>query len=92
MNKTLTFEIPEEIYGVCEQIAARDGKTTEAVVLDYLAQQAPKRKFSEEELRAAREELMSFAGAADSGDPRSADNERIDEDLAREYASSHEEG
>ena len=91
MSKTLTFEIPEEIYEACEQIAARDGRTTEAVVLEYLAQHAPRPKLSEEEIRAAREELMSFAGAANSGDPRSADNERIDEDLAREYGSSHEE-
>ena len=29
-------------------------------------------------------------GAWDSGDERSADNERIDRDLAREYGSAHE--
>jgi hypothetical protein len=93
MSKTLTFEIPDEIYEACEQIAARDGRTTEAVALEYLARHAPRPrpKLSDKELRAAREELMSFAGAADSGDPRSGDNERIDEDLAREYGSSHEE-
>lgn len=31
-------------------------------------------------------------GSWDSGDENSADNERIDADLAREYASSHETG
>ena len=34
--------------------------------------------------------VRSFFGVWDSGDPRSADNDRIDADLAREYASSHE--
>ncbi len=33
--------------------------------------------------------VSSFFGACDSGDPRSADNDRIDSDLAREYANSH---
>ena len=34
--------------------------------------------------------VRSFFGVWDSGDPRSADNDRIDNDLAREYGSSHE--
>ncbi|MEO8433679.1 MAG: hypothetical protein ABI596_02205 [Pyrinomonadaceae bacterium] len=34
--------------------------------------------------------VRSFFGIWDSGDPRSADNDRIDADLAREHASSHE--
>ena len=93
MSKTLTFEIPDEIYEVLEQRAAREGRTTESVALEWLAKTVhkPRPKLSEEERRAAMEDLLQFAGAVDSGDPRSADNERIDEDLAREYGSSHEE-
>ena len=34
--------------------------------------------------------VRSFFGIWDSGDPRSADNDRIDADLAREYESLHE--
>ena len=34
--------------------------------------------------------VRSFFGIWDSGDPRGADNDRIDADLASEYASSHE--
>jgi hypothetical protein len=34
--------------------------------------------------------VRSFFGVWDSGDPRSADNDRIDADLAREYANPHE--
>jgi len=34
--------------------------------------------------------VRSFFGVWDSGNPRSADNDRIDADIICEYASSHE--
>lgn len=34
--------------------------------------------------------VHSFFGTWDSGDPQSADNDRIDADIARELASPHE--
>ena len=34
--------------------------------------------------------VRAFFGIWDGGDPRSADNNRVDADLAHEYASSHE--
>ena len=37
------------------------------------------------ERRAALDELLRYAGAVSSGNPRAADNEAIDADLAREY-------
>lgn len=37
------------------------------------------------ERREAMNELMRYAGAVSSGNPRAADNEQIDADLAREY-------
>jgi hypothetical protein len=94
MSKTLTYDIPEELYEAFDHIARRDGKTTEQVALEYLARRAAERrpKLSEEERRAARDRLMRYAGAVNSGDRNSADNERIDADLAREYASTHEDG
>ncbi|MEK6320713.1 MAG: hypothetical protein AABN33_03405 [Acidobacteriota bacterium] len=94
MSKTLTFEIPEELYEAFDHIAQRDGKTTEQVALEYLSRRAAERrpKLSDEERQAARERLLRYAGAVNSGDPDSADNERIDADLAREYASTHEDG
>lgn len=93
MSKTLTFEIPDELYEVFEKRAAKEGQTTEAVALEWLAKNArkPRPQLSEEELKEAWERLARHAGAVNSGDPHSADNDRIDEDLAREYASSHEE-
>ncbi len=40
---------------------------------------------SKQEKDQALTELMKFAGAVNSGDSRSADNEQIDADLAAEY-------
>ncbi len=91
--KTLTVEIPDELYAAFAQMAVRDGRTVQAVALECLAKHEPRPRpqLTEEERQAARETLRRYAGCVDSGDPRSADNERIDADLAKEYASSHEE-
>ena len=36
MSKTLTFEIPDEIYEVLEQRAAREGRKIESVAIEWL--------------------------------------------------------
>jgi hypothetical protein len=91
--KTLTFEVPDELYEAFEEVAAKDGRSVEAVALEWLAKHEPKPrpKLTDEESRAAWERLMRHAGSFESGDPHSADNERIDADLAREYADNHED-
>lgn len=38
----------------------------------------------------AKARLKDFAGAVNSGDPHAANNDRIDADLAREYANPYE--
>jgi hypothetical protein len=93
MSKTLTFEVPDELYEAFEQMAAKQGRTTEAVALEWLARNAPPPRpvLTAEQRREALEKLLRHAGAVNSGNPRSADNERIDADLAREYESTHEE-
>ena len=91
--KTLTFQVSDEVYEACQQIAAKYGQTEEEVVLEWLAKRVSKRRpeLTEEESRAAWERLLRHAGAVSSGDPCSADNDRIDADLVREYGSTHEE-
>jgi hypothetical protein len=91
--KTLTFDVPDELYEAFEQIAKRDGRTVDAVALEWLAREAAQRKppLSEAERRVARQRLLSHAGCVNSGDPHSGDNERIDADLAREYGRTHDE-
>ena len=56
---------------------------------DYANGSAPLQRMplDTRERRAALDELMRFAGAVSSGNPRAADNEAIDADLAREYGN-----
>lgn len=94
MSKTLTFEIPDDIYALLEQTAARWGRPIEQVALEWLSSTMPKKKpvLTEEERKAALARLHRHFGSVHSGDPRSADNEKIDADLMREYESTHEDG
>lgn len=93
MGKTLTFEIPDELYEAFQAVATKTGRSTEEVTLEWLAKHSPKPRpgLSEEERQAAWQRLLRHAGAVNGGDPRSGDNERIDADLAREYGNTHEE-
>ncbi|HKP84877.1 MAG TPA: hypothetical protein VJZ26_02195 [Blastocatellia bacterium] len=93
MSKTISFEVPNELYEVFEREAAQTGRAVEAVAIEFMAKYGPKPrpKLSEEELREAREKFRRHIGAASLGHPTGADNESIDADLAREYASTHEE-
>ncbi|MDQ3744165.1 MAG: DUF2281 domain-containing protein [Acidobacteriota bacterium] len=54
-----------------------------------IARQGPSRRAGGPAPSGSFEELF---GSWDSGDENSADNERIDADLAREYADPHEPG
>ena len=59
-------------------------KQLAALILNELSREThekPKRKG----------DISKFFGMFDSGDPNSADNERIDADLARAYADNHED-
>ena len=87
--RTLTLSIPDELYHVFEHIAARDGSTVEAVALDWLARNGPKPRphLTEAESQAAWDRLLRTMGTVATGDPRSADNDRIDADVARGLAS-----
>jgi len=48
------------------------------------------REINEEEKQAAEERFARWIGSVKSGNPHSADNEQIDEDLAREYGATHD--
>jgi hypothetical protein len=93
MSKTLTFEIPDDIYELLQTVAAQMGRSIETVALEWLASTAPKprRQLTPQEVKAAEERFRQHFGAVNSGDPHSGDNERIDADLAREYANTHED-
>ncbi len=83
---TLTYELPEEVYKVLETEAAAGGRRLDDVIVEYLARRRePAQELSTEEAERRRGAFREMFGIWDSGDPDSANNERIDEDLAREY-------
>lgn len=83
---TLTYELPEEVYKVLEAEAAAEGRRLDDVIVEHLARRAkPEPNVSAEEADRRRGAFREMFGIWDSGDPDSANNERIDEDLAREY-------
>lgn len=86
MSQTLTLEIPDEVFSNFQKQAERRGKTAEKFVLEIVLKNAPQTKNNDiEDAQAAEERFMRWVGAAGSGNPRSADNEQIDADLAAEY-------
>lgn len=118
MSRTLTLEVPEQVYEAVSRVAQQSGLSViEWITADLCRrlngdissaeegvpqsrsgeptaahrQPKPRPVLTEAEWEAARQRLLRFAGAVNSDDPRSADNDRIDADLAREYASPHEE-
>ena len=92
MTQTITIKLTDEIYKTIKYMAAKEGRPIEDVAVEWLAShRKPRSKLSQEELQEAWKQLRKFGGAASSGKPTGADNERIDADLIREYGSSHED-
>jgi hypothetical protein len=91
MTKKLTIQLPDVIYEHVSGMAQKAGQTPEEWTVARLHAITPKSVFLTPEERArSLAELMKYAGAASSGDPNAADNEKIDRDLAREYESTHD--
>lgn len=60
--------------------------------MTLLDDEGPKKEMpSEEEARLAEERFARHFGAVSSGNPRSADNQQIDADLAHEYGATHDD-
>ena len=92
--KTLTLQVPDEVYEACRQMAKKYGRTVEEFVLEFSLKHRPKLRppLTKEESETAWEQLRRHRGAEDLGHPSGADNESIDADLVREYGNRHEEG
>jgi len=94
MAKTLTIEIPDEIYGPLAREAQQRGETPEQVVLHRISRGQSNNQAAEDltqkEYEAAMADIMKHSGAVSVPDPTNADNEAIDRDLAAEYEATHE--
>lgn len=91
MSRSLTLELPEDLWHAVQEVALREGRAPEVIALEWLTGQASKHeRQSTPQAEAARRRFRGHFGAIKSGNPRSADNEAIDADLALEYASRRE--
>lgn len=94
MSQVLTLELSDEVYAALQQQAKILGIDLSELAATSLERQyrltKDKDQRTEAEKEAARQRFRAHAGSI-SGYPTGADNESIDADLAREYASNHEE-
>ncbi len=66
-------------------------KKSRAILTLLDGENVPQPLLSEAEKQLAEERFARWIGSVSSGDVRSADNERIDADLARAYATTHDD-
>ncbi|HEX8845564.1 MAG TPA: hypothetical protein VF791_13010 [Pyrinomonadaceae bacterium] len=91
MEHKLTITLPDEVYQPLLEVAEEQGRTPEEVATERLARGLSSRKsLDANAAHAAEARFTRHIGAVNSGDARSADNDRIDADLAREYGSTHD--
>ncbi|HVF86410.1 MAG TPA: hypothetical protein VM866_02420 [Pyrinomonadaceae bacterium] len=93
MEHKLIITLPDEVFVLIAEDARRSGRTPEEEAARLIERSAPKptRATGTNSTHSTPDPLERHFGAWNSGDPNSADNERIDADLAREYGSSHED-
>ncbi|MCH8295221.1 hypothetical protein IH992_29410 [Candidatus Poribacteria bacterium] len=91
MSQTLTTKLPDEIYQVLQRLAPDMGMTVEELAMEWIARYAkkPRPQFTDEARRGAWEHLQRHMGAENLGYATGVDNERIDADLAKGYADTH---
>ena len=87
-----TIEAEVDTDGTVRLLEPINIKKKSRAILTLLDDENGNRKqMSEEEERLAEGRFARWIGSGKSGNPRSADNEQIDEDLAREYAATHDD-
>ena len=77
--KTLTFQVPDEVYRDCQQVAAKQGRTLDEYVLELLSRNgaSPPRKLTEKERREAWDRLRRNAGSQSLEIGRASCRERV---------------
>ena len=93
MTKTLAFEVSDALYEAFQNMAAKYGRSLEAVALEWLAQHTPRPRvqLTEAESKDAWARLQRHSGAVSLGHPTPMDNASIEADLARAYEDTHEQ-
>ena len=93
MNQSLTLELSEQVFVAIQRQAQVIGISPAQLAATLLERQFPqafKLFLDDAEKNAARVRFERHCGTLALGDSTDLDNESIDADLAREYASTHE--
>ena len=93
MNQSLTLELSEHVFVAIQRQAQVIGISPAQLAATLLERQFPqafKLFLDDAEKNAARARFERHFGTLALGDSTDLDNESIDADLAREYASTHE--
>jgi hypothetical protein len=92
MRRTLVVRLSEEAFVALRREAESAGTSPEEVAAALIERQfAAGSLRAEANLQAARERFERHFGELDMGGQTGLDNERIDADLAKEYADAHED-
>lgn len=93
MSKTITLDVPEDLYELFRLIANASCRSIEEVALEFLTATASRSRHwtNEQEVLEARARFERHFGEVSLGFATGADNESIEADLAREYGCPHEE-
>ena len=83
MGKSVSFELQDEVYDALQQVALKTGRAFDELAIEWLATKRARAPRAPEMSRSSREALLRRAGNVRSGDPNSADSDRIESDLAR---------
>jgi hypothetical protein len=93
MSQQLTLELSDEVYADLQQKASAVGLSIAewiVAVVSYQSSGVSKISHSIEQQEEARQKFRNHAGAISLGYATGIDNESIDVDLARAYASEYE--
>jgi hypothetical protein len=94
MSQILTLELSEQVFAAIQLQAQTIGISPEQLAATLLEQQftqALKLLLNEAEKKEARARFERHFGALELDNSTNLDNESIDADLVKEYASNHEE-
>lgn len=93
MSQRITITLPDEVAGPLSELARTHGQTLEEFASESLAKSVPRPSEGDPaSVAQAEQRFARWIGSVSLGHPTGADNESIDADLAREYASTQENG
>lgn len=91
MGKTVTIEVPDELYAILERQAREAGRPLQEFVLAWMTSHTQaRRSLSPEEMRKRSDWLNALPKVTARESGGGADHESIERDLAREYGSAPE--